>query len=478
MKRPALSFRARLTLEWTVAFGALLALACLAMYQVARAKAYREVDALVRTLAATEAGALELEGGAVRLHPFAEDALVGGEHAAKVVQVLAQNRAVVAQSPWLGAPVPLLGPDAHRRALLGETPLLTLVAGGRIARVTALLVSRDGVRWVLVAGFTTARVEESLAGFALLFVLVWLAGLVVTGGLGFLLASRALSPIDDIASRARTIAGGDIAVRLPVFHPGDEIGRMTILLNEMLDRLHVMLEASVRFAADAAHELRSPLTAMQGEIDVALKRERSPAEYHETLETLRDRAAEMRHVIEDLLLLSRAEEHRLPAVVSEVPLGKLLAESFERAASLAARRRVTLDSSRVPELYVYADPRLFGRVLDNVLRNAILYNRDGGSVTFEAAWERIRGEGPAPGFVRIDVRDTGVGISEAEREKVFERFYRADPSRSRRTGGTGLGLPICREILRLLKGEIRILESSPKGTTFEIRVPGARFAVA
>jgi signal transduction histidine kinase len=91
----------------------------------------------------------------------------------------------------------------------------------------------------------------------------WLAGL-GAGGLGFLLASRALTPIGDIASRARTIAAGDIAARLPVFHHGDEIGRMTILLNEMLDRLHVMLEASVRFAADAAHELRSPLTAMQG----------------------------------------------------------------------------------------------------------------------------------------------------------------------------------------------------------------------
>lgn len=141
--------------------------------------------------------------------------------------------------------MPLLGPDEHRRALLGETPLLTLVAGGRTARVTALLVVLDGVRWAFVAGFTTGRVEESLAGFGSLFVLVWLAGLVVTGGLGFLLASRALSPIGDIASRARTIAAGDIAARLPVFHHEDEIGRMTVLLNEMLDRLHVMLEASV-----------------------------------------------------------------------------------------------------------------------------------------------------------------------------------------------------------------------------------------
>jgi two-component system sensor histidine kinase SenX3 len=186
---------------------------------------------------------------------------------------------------------------------------------------------------------------------------------------------------------------------------------------------------------------------------------------------LRERAVEMGKLTEDLMLLVRAQEGRRAYEVAEVGLRELVDASAVRLRQAAAERGVTLDLSGTGGFVVWADARLASRVFDNLLQNAVRYNREGGRV--EASASLVPGAGSAsPDVVSIRISDTGHGIPVSERERVFDRFYRTDPSRSRRTGGMGLGLAICREALALLGGSVRVLESSDSGTTFEVRLPG------
>ena len=185
-------------------------------------------------------------------------------------------------------------------------------------------------------------------------------------------------PIDAITSRAARIARGDFSVRLdpPVLE--DEVGRMTRSLNDVLERLYASLAVNRRFAADASHELRGPVTAIAGEIDVTLKHPRDADTYRDALVVVRERLASMVAIIEDLTMLVRAQEGGHDLVLQEVPLGPLLQAARDRVAPLAASRRVRVEIGDIARFIAYAEPRLLARVLDNVLTNAVRYNRDEG----------------------------------------------------------------------------------------------------
>jgi signal transduction histidine kinase len=251
----------------------------------------------------------------------------------------------------------------------------------------------------------------------------------------------------------------------------DEVGEMTQSLNEVLDRLHGALEGHRRFAADASHELRAPITAMAGEIDVTLMRPRSAEEYRDTLQTLRARLSSVTALCEDLMLLVHAQEGAPGVELREVPLLPLLRRSVTQLATAAAAREIRIETRDLPDLLAYADPRLLARVLDNVLANAVFYNRDGGRIEISGA-AADRSAAGALDMVVITVRDTGTGIPASAAERVFDRFYRLDQSRAPGSGGSGLGLAICREVLAVLRGSIRIAASSPEGTAVEITLPG------
>jgi signal transduction histidine kinase len=212
---------------------------------------------------------------------------------------------------------------------------------------------------------------------------------------------------------------------------------------------------------------------MLGELDVALRRERSAPEYRKTLHVVRDRLREMVDLTEDLMLLTRAQEGRGDAAAPELPLRSLLERSVARFSPMAADRQVTvLLEPDDPEALVYGDDRLLARIFDNLISNAIFYNRPGGTVVVRSRLERIASNAWVAPQVVVSVEDTGVGIPEAAWEQVFDRFLRLDSSRSRRTGGAGLGLSIARAVAELYGGRVSIVKSSSEGTTFEVRLPG------
>ena len=295
------------------------------------------------------------------------------------------------------------------RTLRGDHRMSTVSIAGRRGRVITAQIRDASAPYVAAIGIFTDQLDALLARLAWVLVGVWIVGLAATAWIGLLLASSALEPIDRITTRAARIATGDIDMRLDPPRSDDEIGRMTRLLNEMLDRLHRVIDGSRRFAADASHELRTPLTAMAGEIDVALKRERDPAEYRETLQRLREQIEGLTTVAGHLMLLARAEEQSGELAAQEVSIRDLVDAACTRVAPHAAARGISVAHEGLEKLVAYAQPGLLARVIENVLVNAVQYNREGGAVRVTGFDEPAPGDAWEAGRVRLEVTDTGHG---------------------------------------------------------------------
>jgi two-component system, OmpR family, sensor kinase len=297
------------------------------------------------------------------------------------------------------------------------------------------------------------------------------AGIGVALGLSiggaYLLAGTALRPVEAVTATAREMGEGDLSKRLPVANPKDEIGRLTTTINGLLARLDAAfrrrqeaLSRQRRFAADASHELRTPLTSISGHARMldewALEGDKVTA--RRSVDTIRREAARMRGMIESLLTLSRGDEGA-PMEVGRYNLGAVGKEATETAGA-AADGRVSVEFVPMEhEVTATFDRERVMQVASILLDNAVKYTPDGGSVTVSVGEEDN-------GSVVLAVSDTGVGISEEQLPLIFERFYRADPSRS--AGGAGLGLSIARQIAEAHGGQIRVESTPGKGSTFTL----------
>ena len=467
-----LSFRTRLTLRWTLGFGLILALALMAVYAGVRAYLIRDFDAQLRTLAGTElASSVDEPQEGLHLHDFPADS-AGPEYAMKFVQLIASDGKVLLQSADLGTMPALVTGAVATSGFEGRAPIVDVSVHGRHGRMIALVTPPGPMRFLVAVGLYTDKRDATLREMRTLLAGVGLGSLLLTAILGMRLASRALAPVERITTQAAAIAQGEFAARLDEPAADDEIGKMTRLLNEMLDRLRAALDANRNFAADASHELRSPLTAMLGEIDVTLKRERSAPEYRDALALLRHQITELGALTEDLMLLVRGQEGR-DTVLVEVDVRDVLAAVAGRHAPAARTAGVAIRVDCPTPLTAYAEPRLLERVFDNLVRNAVQHSPAGQDVVLSG---HVTKADATAGWVADDVvvhvRDSGPGIPPEARDRVFDRFYRLDRSRSRRTGGSGLGLAISREIVRLLNGSIRVADTDASGTTIEVHLPG------
>jgi two-component system OmpR family sensor kinase len=300
------------------------------------------------------------------------------------------------------------------------------------------------------------------------------AGIGVALGLSiggaYLLAGTALRPVEAVTATAREMGEGDLSKRLPVANPKDEIGRLTTTINGLLARLDAAfrrrqeaLSRQRRFAADASHELRTPLTSISGHARMldewALEGDKVTA--RRSVGTIRREAARMRGMIESLLTLSRRDEGA-PMEVGRYNLGAVGKEATETAGA-AADGRVSVEFVPMEhEVTATFDRERVMQVASILLDNAVKYTPDGGSVTVSVGEED-------DGSVVLAVSDTGVGISEEQLPLVFERFYRADPSRS--AGGAGLGLSIARQIAEAHGGTLEVRSKLGVGSTFVLQLP-------
>ena len=238
---------------------------------------------------------------------------------------------------------------------------------------------------------------------------------------------------------------------------------MVTSFNELLSRLDQSFDTMRRFVADASHELRTPISVIRGEADVALSQERDPAEYRESLTVVLDESRRLSRLVDDLLNLARADAGHVQLQRHDFYLNELLAECCRSVNGLAAARGLTLECLPGNDLQFTGDEQLLRRLLINLLDNAIRYTPPGGKVT-AALEDRATS-------VQLRVSDTGIGIAPADAARVFERFYRAGEARYRQDGGFGLGLAIVRWIAESHHGTVECASQVGQGSVFTVNLP-------
>jgi signal transduction histidine kinase len=277
----------------------------------------------------------------------------------------------------------------------------------------------------------------------------------------WLLSRRIVDPIEAIATAAEAVRAPSAAPPLAVSGTGDEIDRLTEALNRSFVRLHEAWARQAHFTADASHELRTPLALVRAQAEMALQRDRAPEEYRRALAAVVTGAERLQATLDGLLLLARADADRVNGEAELVHLGALVAR-VSAGAARADGPAVAIDGP--DEVWCRGDERYLEMMFENLLSNAVRHTPADGRVTVRVT--------PAGDRVRIDVDDTGEGIPAAALPHVFERFYRADPARSRARGGAGLGLAIVRVVAAWHGGDVSVASEEGKGTTVTVWLPG------
>lgn len=307
-----------------------------------------------------------------------------------------------------------------------------------------------------------AGTTEEMRELASLLAIVSLAAFLIAGGGSFLLAGRALRPVRRINEALADVSETRLDGRLNPASFDVELHPLIGQLNAALDRLEKGFRRERQFTADASHELRTPVAAILSSIEVLLRRPRTERELVEAHEDNLRTARTMQAVIEGLLLLARMDAGKSRPEKESVPLAGLVEDLLAASGAEAEKRGVARGHDIDPELRVPADPAQLRLALVNLIDNAIRYNKRGGSLAVHA-----RREGAV--FV-IEVRDTGIGIPAEHLPRIFERFYRVDPSRAEATGGSGLGLSIVRKIVEAHGGGVSA-SSSGDGSVFTVVLP-------
>ena len=286
---------------------------------------------------------------------------------------------------------------------------------------------------------------------------------------GLLLAERAIDPLQKIIRTTERLRPSHLEERLVVRGVGDELDQLATKINTFLDVIAIHLQKNRDFVANAAHELRSPLAAIQSLVEVTLKKPRDADEYEELLFQINDECRHLAQVVNQLLQLTQSEALAASTRQELIPLDELVRHAVEMFEPVAQERHVTLLAS-LTELQVMGSPRELRQLLTNLIDNAVKFTRAGGTVQVSLTVDDDHR------FARLDVRDSGIGIPREALCQVFDRFFQVDKSRQRgaETRGNGLGLSICQAIVQAHEGTITVDSTLGTGTTFTVLLPIAR----
>jgi two-component system OmpR family sensor kinase len=343
-------------------------------------------------------------------------------------------------------------------------------ARGTLRQYSLPYLSLAGRRGLIHVVHEIGDIDQPLASVRLaLLVAAPLAVLLSALG-GYWLAGRALAPVDQVTRMAREIEAGSLSRRLPAPRADDEIGRLVGTLNQMIARLESSFEAMKRFTADASHELRSPLANMRGAIDVVLGRPREEEEYRRVLSSLGEDVDRLRSIVEDLLVLARADAGRIRLERAPLRLDVLAAEVVESFVPAASARGVSISAEQGPPVLVIGDERWLRQLVANLVGNAVKFSSAGAAAQTPAAV--VVEVATAGGEASLRVADTGPGIPEEAFGHIFERFYRADAARAYQgVDGCGLGLAIAAWIAEAQGGKIAARNRPEGGSVFSVTFP-------
>lgn len=383
---------------------------------------------------------------------------------AKALAALATNRAASGfgtgrgQGGWGRGMGP--GGGGGPPAAFTKTPKFQTVTAPSGAWRLGMLGTADTT---LVIGLNYDRLHAELNRMRNAFLLALPVALFIVGLGGWLVAGRALRPMRAIADTAERVTARGLDQRIPVANEAPEIARVIRVLNRMMDRLAASFRQATRFSADASHELKTPLTVMQGELENALQSAAPGSPEQQLFSNLLEETQRLKTITRRLLLLAQADAGQLKFTFETVDLTAELETMIEDARVLAADLGLTFDTQVTSQLSLEGDRALLHTAIFNLLTNAIRHNEPQGKLSLTLT--------ATGGQIVLNVCNTGPGIPAAEQSRVFDRFYRADATRDRQADGLGLGLSLAREIVRGHGGEIVLQESRPGRTCFTLTLP-------
>ena len=325
----------------------------------------------------------------------------------------------------------------------------------------------SGKRYDIEVASSLRDYDEALERFRIVMYSAAPAFLILAALGGYWLSRRALAPVDEITQAARNIGAKDLSQRLAVPRSSDELHRLADTLNGMLSRIEAAFQRVTQFTADASHELRTPVSVLRTSAELALRKPRSEAEYREALARILEESERVSHLIDQLLVLARADSGSSALPMARTDLSAALQAACSEAKVLAEAKQLKF-SQLVPtdSVWVQGDAASLQRLFMILLDNAVKYTPIGGEITVRLSSD--------DGQAVAAIRDSGVGIAPEDLSHVFERFYRSDRARSRESGGTGLGLAIGRWIAQTHRGDIRVESSPGKGSEFQVYIPISR----
>ncbi|MBN1564005.1 MAG: HAMP domain-containing histidine kinase [Anaerolineae bacterium] len=347
--------------------------------------------------------------------------------------------------------------DAKALGSEGITRRDVFIEGDHLRVVTVPLMVNNQLRGYIQTGSSLRTIDAALD--RLLKIMLGGGAITLSAALlfGEYLTRRALRPIDTIAQTARQItAADDLSLRIP-YKSEDELGELTETFNQTLERLERLFNAQRRFVADVSHEMRTPLTAIRGNVSLMAR----IGYDDESMTAIDGEARRMTRLVEDLLLLAKADAGRMPLETALVELDTLVLETYNQARLLSDS--VTVRLGQIDQVQVMGDSDRLKQLLLNLVTNGLKYTPAGGEVSLSIRRDE--------GWVMVDVCDTGVGIPTEDLPNIFDRFYRVDKARSRAMGGTGLGLSIAKWIAEAHGGDLTVQSVVDEGSTFTLKLP-------
>jgi signal transduction histidine kinase len=378
------------------------------------------------------------------------------------------------------------------RAQFGTATYRTIRVNKQRLRVLTFPALNQYGNWgsAVQLGYSTRRVDNALDLLLKTLLVVATLAILVAACIGYLLAGRALQPVAKITRLASQVDGNDLDARLNLDLPQDELGRLASTFDSMLERIDQAFRRQRQFTGDAAHELRTPLSLMRSQIDLALTQAETPAEFQEALSALDGDVSRMTTLVGMLLSLARADAGQLTPNREPVDLSDLALDVADQLEPIASENGLTIETDLRP-VTATVDADMIIQVLVNLIDNAITNTPSGGTITVKvdggqasmvgssSASVKASENGKAKSAAGTDLRpvailtvsDTGIGIPPQHLPRIFDRFYRVDTGRARSHGGIGLGLAICQAIVHAHHGTLTATSTPGRGSTFTMTMP-------
>lgn len=350
------------------------------------------------------------------------------------------------------------------RALKGEVIYETIEgARPRLRIVTIPIVEENKkVTSIVQVGTSLEDFDETMKKLLIIMIISIPTSISVTIVIGYFMAKKALKPVDQIRKTAIKISSSNLDERIDIGKRRDELSRLAETFNDMITRLKDAFQRINQFSIDVSHELKTPLTILKGETEVTLRKDRENEDYRKLLKSHLEEVDRMTRIIDDLLLLSKADSEEIRLNIEDIALRDLVMDICMDMKIFADNKGIELIVSELEDVRLKGDELKLRRMLWNVVQNGIKYTQKGGKVEISSYVNN--------GYVWIDVKDNGVGISEKDMKYIFDRFYRGDKSR-RRESGSGLGLSISKWIAEAHRGVIEVKSRPLEGSLFSIKLP-------